>query len=322
MSVSEVKKLFLTATNAKVVVGAGDDEYLKAKLREAHELAQDLTDKIWRYIPSYRLAHLLFRGAQKENEFFEIVRLLEYAEKSESNYISLNASLLKFAALNRLHLLGVTSLTGRQLACVETIVKKISAVNDQERRFDAWGKPVQSDYFNILEYLVYATAFDYKPLIGAGHDDRNTLFPGFNNDVWTIIGPNGPIDEFSYNYGTGFDELQRLIGTNSLDGYYVLGEPYETRTVNSNDKTKTTFREIKLLHNVIDAQHLGVAAGKLAEIWEGINNPPEAAKKGRKSIEEFLGGNLFNFNSTTNRWSIVEGLQVYGLVKRQHLSSV
>ena len=50
MSVSEVKKLFLTATNAKVVVGAGDDEYLKAKLREAHELAQDLTDKNWRYL--------------------------------------------------------------------------------------------------------------------------------------------------------------------------------------------------------------------------------------------------------------------------------
>ena len=29
MSVSKVKELFLDATNAKVVVGAGDDEFLK-----------------------------------------------------------------------------------------------------------------------------------------------------------------------------------------------------------------------------------------------------------------------------------------------------
>ena len=84
MSVSKVKELFLDATNAKVVVGAGDDEFLKAKLREADQLARNLTDKIWPYIPSYRLAHLLFRSAKNDSDFHEIIELLEHAAKSGS----------------------------------------------------------------------------------------------------------------------------------------------------------------------------------------------------------------------------------------------
>ena len=321
ISVSKVKELFYRATNAKIVIG-NDYSFAIESLRGTHVLASGLHDPIWQFIPAYRLAHLLFRNAKTVSEFNEITSLVEYAERSSSSYISLNASFLKFAALNRLKLLGKKVSKDVQLKCVHSIVTKISEINAKERRIEAWDKPVQSDYFNILEHLVYATGFDYDPLIGTGHDDRNTLFPHFNNDVWTVIGPSGPVDEFSYNYEMGLIELRRISGNSNLAGYYVLGEPYETRTINSDDEIKTTFREIKLLHSIIDAQNFGVAAGKLAEIWHGSNNPPEAAKKGRKSIEDFLGGNLFNFNSTTNRWSIVDGLQVYGLVKRQHLNSV
>ena len=320
MSVARVKELFFDATNSKVVIGAGGDDYVQAKLTEAHQLALLLEDEIWPYIPAYRLAHLLFRQASNENDFFEIMKLLEHAEKSGSNYISLNASLLKFAAINRLNLLGTKVSAGDQLACVETIVGKISAVSEKERNLDVWNKPIQSDYFNILEYLVYATAFDYEPLIGVGHDDRNTLFPRFNNDIWTIIGTRGPVDKFCYNYENGIIELNRLCEAENVTGYFVLGEPHETRIFNFSGKSKTQFRPIQLLNKIMANSNYGAEAARLAEIWEGVADPSETAKKSRKSLEKFLGGNVFHFNSATNRWSISEDARIYGLVKRQHRS--
>ena len=318
MSVQKVKDLFLSATNSKVIIGGDHDQYLEDQLRKAHELGQELQDKIWRYIPAYRLAHLLFRAAKNKEQFYEIVELLQYAEMSKSNYISLNSGILKFAALNRLKLLGVEDLECSQRECVNSIIEKISAVNEEERNLYAWDKPVQSDYFNILEYMVYATSFDYEPLIGVGHDDRNTLFPRFNNDVWTIVGTTGPVDEFSYNYETGLIELHRYCDENNVPEYFVLGDPHETRILNRAGKCKATFREIELLYNVMESASYGTPASTLAEIWEGTTNPPEAAKKGRKSIDEFLGGSVFSFSSATNRWSISKNYQIYGLVKRQH----
>ena len=318
MSVQEVKELFFKATNSKVVIGGGYDQYLEDQLRAANKLGQDLDDKIWPYIPAYRLAHLLFRKAETKQDFVEIVDLLKHAEKSGSNYITLNAGLLKFAALNRLKLLGAKDLENSQQACVDSIIQNISAVNEQERYLDAWDKPVQSDYFNILEYLVYATAHEYQPLIGVGHDDRNTLFPRFNNDVWRLVGTKGPVDEFSYNYETGIIELNRLSDTDDVAGYFVLGNTHETKILNKEGKRKTTFREIKLLYEIMEKAGYGAPAGALADIWEGATNPAEAAKKGRKSIEEFLGGNVFAFNSATNRWSVSEDFQIYGLIKRGH----
>ena len=318
MSVREVKELFFKATNSKVVIGHGHDQYLEDQLRAANKLGQGLDDKIWPYIPAYRLAHLLFRKAKTQQDFFEIVDLLEHAEKSGSNYITLNAGLLKFAALNRLKLLGTEVSENSLRACVATVIEKISAVNEEERYLDTWDKPVQSDYFNILEYLVYATAFDYQPLIGAGHDDRNTLFPRFNNDVWTIVGTAGPVDEFSYNYETGLIELYRYCDENNVPEYFVLGDPHETRILNHAGKCKTSFREIELLNSIMESGSYGTPASTLAEIWEGTTNPPEAAKKGRKSIDDFLGGSVFSFSAATNRWSISKNYQIYGLVKRQH----
>ena len=318
MSVREVKELFFKATNSKVVIGGGYDQYLEDQLRAANKLGQDLDDKIWPYIPAYRLAHLLFRKAETKQDFVEIVDLLKHAEKSGSIYITLNAGLLKFAALNRLKLLGVKDLENSQQACVDSIIQNISAVNEEERYLDAWDKPVQSDYFNILEYLVYATAHEYQPLIGVGHDDRNTLFPRFNNDVWTIVGTTGPIDEFSYNYETGLIELNRYCDEGNVSEYFVLGDPHETRILNRAGKGKTTFREIELLYKIMESASYGTPAGALADIWEGMTNPPEAAKKGSKSVEEFLGGSVFSFSSATNRWSISKDYQIYGLVKRQH----
>ena len=320
MSVARVKELFFDATNSKVVIGGGDDDYVQAKLTEAHHLALLLQDEIWPYIPAYRLAHLLFRQASKEHDFFEIVNLLEHAEKSGSNYISLNASLLKFAAINRLNLLGTKVSAGDQLACVETIVGKISAVSEKERNLDVWNKPIQSDYFNILEYLVYATAFDYEPLIGVGHDDRNTLFPRFNNDIWTIIGTRGPVDKFCYNYENGIIELNRLCEAENVTGYFVLGNPHETRIFNFSGKSKTRFRPIQLLNKIMANSNYGAEAARLAEIWKGTTDPSGAAKKGRKLIEKFLGANIFHFNTATNRWSMSEDARIYGLVKRQHRS--
>ncbi|CRK74751.1 hypothetical protein NIG5292_00788 [Nereida ignava] len=133
MSVSRVKELFYDATNSKVSIGSGDDEYLQRKLREAHRLAVSLQDQVWQYIPAYRLSHLLFREAKTESDFTEIMELLEHAEKSDSNYISLNSSLLKFAAMHRLRLLGTDFPTETQSECAESIVRKISTASNQNQ---------------------------------------------------------------------------------------------------------------------------------------------------------------------------------------------
>ena len=61
---------------------------------------------------------------------------MEHAAKSGSAHISLNASLLKFSALNRLKLLGVAVPPGEQLACVEAIMAEVSEVNEEDRHLN------------------------------------------------------------------------------------------------------------------------------------------------------------------------------------------
>jgi hypothetical protein len=228
VSVSKVKELFLEATNAKILFGR-DDQYAVKKLRDAYALSHDLNDQIWQFIPAYRLAHILFRNAKEESDFQEIIKLLEHSEESGSSYVSIHSGYLKFVALSRLKTLGMKNLEEQQRSCLDTIASQITHLIDFERDIDAWSKPVQSDYFNILEYLVYAAGLDHDPMVGRGYDDRNTLFPGRSNDVWRLFGPRGTVDEFTYDFELGQLELKRCAEEACAICFFVHGKGIETR---------------------------------------------------------------------------------------------
>lgn len=313
MNIYKVKQLFFEATNAKVVVG-GDTEYSINILRRAYHLSAELEDDIWPYITAYRLAHLLFRKAGSTDEFDEIIELLKHAEKSASSYISIHSGLLKFAALNRLKMLGLQNAEELQKSCLEHIILKISEINKVQRGVDDLNRPIQSEYFNVIEYLVYATGFEYDRLNGIGYDDLNTLFPGRNNDVWRIFGPKGAIDEFAYNYETGQLELERCVKAMPGSAYFIYGRGRESRLYNSKDERDLNTNRINLLSKILMSGRHGEEISTLSEIWTGTTDPQENTKKNRQELSAFLGGNIL-FQPSKTRWALKEDSKILGLIK-------
>jgi hypothetical protein len=313
MSVSKVKELFYLATNAKMVLGGNENEQAE-KLREALAISKSLNDELWPYIPAYRLAHLLFRKARSKSDFDEIISLLEHSEKSGSSYVSIHSSMLKFVALHRQKMLGVQGMTEKLRLCVDNIVSRIQELNRFEIATSVWNKPVQGDYFNVLEYLVYASDLEYDRLIGTGYDDRNTLFPGRNNDVWRIVGIGGEIDEFCYNYDTGFVELNRLIKENQPQYHFVFGNPRETFLENFSQERITNPNKVNLLLRLLIKSPYGEEVREFTKIW----GAKEAAKDARQDLNKFLDGNLFQPH--LRRWAIKPECEIYGLVNIDRLA--
>lgn len=313
MSVKEVKELFYLATNAKMVVG-GDQKEQKAMLRDALAISADLTDNLWPYIPAYRLAHLLFRDARNTADFEEITSLLTHAEKSGSSYVSVHSSMLKFLALHRQKMLGVSGMTEALRECLNNTVSRIQTLQYYEVTTNDWNKPVQGDFFNILEYLIYASGMEYDPVIGAGYDDRNTLFPGRRNDVWCIVGLHGEVDQFCYNYETGLEELSRIVQQAGSEFYFVLGNPRETFLQNASQKKETNYPKVSLLLRLLTNGLEGEAVSEYSKIWAN----KETAKTARQELDKFLGGMLFQPNA--RRWAIKPNCKIYGLVNIDRLA--
>ena len=194
MSTAEVKELFYNATNAKIVYGH-DEGFAEETLRQAVTLSSTLTDQVWPFITAYRLAHLLFRKAKLQSDFEEILKLVERAEASSSRYISIHSKFLKFTALNRLRMLGILGLSERQKVCLDEIITGIGDLQRVSNSTDYFNKPVQGEFFNILEYLLYNSEGDFKYPEGIGYDENNILFPRRTNDAWRLIGPAGPLTD-------------------------------------------------------------------------------------------------------------------------------
>ena len=320
MSISRVKELFYLATNAKMVVG-GEPKQQIGMLREALAISKDFNDELWPYVPAYRLAHLLFREAKSEADFNEIIDLLEHAEKSASSYISVNSLMLKFVAFHRQKMLGVGDMTDALQECLENILGRIQNLQRYCITTNDWNRPMQGDYFNILEYLLYATGVGYDRLIGFGYDDRNTLFPGRNNDVWRIVSLKSEnleneIDDFHYNYETGFLELQRLIKTEKPNCYFVFGNARETHLINSSEQKDENYRRVQLLLRLLVHSPVGEEVSKFSKIWG--ENGKAAAKDARRDLDNFIGGMLFQPN--LRRWAVKSECKIYGLVNIDKLA--
>ena len=326
MSAREVKELFFEATNEKVVLSS-NDTYCEQKLRKAFSLSNDLTDQIWPFITAYRLAHLLFRKAKSEADFNEILKLLDHSEQSRSLYISVHSLILKLIALNRLRLLGKNNLREQQELCRNRIIQRIDALQGIERNTAASDQSVQGYYFNILEYLTYATDLDYSPLSGVGYNYGNTLYPHGTNDVWRILGPTGEtVDEFAYNLEDGKIELDRLIEETTAHGRFILGGSIETCVTNLHSgKSYNDSNRIQLLLKIIKSGTNGIPAGELAKIWpkKVFSDPAEAAKDAR----EYFTKKLFSKDifiqigkGPKTKWAMQEGVKFYGLVNVRFLA--
>ena len=320
MSISRVKELFYLATNAKMVVGGEPKQQIRM-LREALAISKDLNDELWPYVPAYRLAHLLFREAKSEADFNEIIDLLEHAEKSASSYISVNSLMLKFIAFHRQKMLGVDDMTDALQECLENILGRIQNLQRYGITTNDWNRPMQGDYFNILEYLLYATGVDYDRLVGVGYDDRNTLFPGRNNDVWRIVSLKNEnleneIDDFHYNYETGFLELQRLVKEEKPHCYFVFGDPRETYLINSSEQKDESYPRTQLLLRLLVHSPHGEAVSQFSKIWGHDGKP--AAKDARRDLDKFIGGMLFQPN--LRRWAIRSECKIFGLVNIDKLA--
>lgn len=339
MSTKRVKELFYSATNAKVAFGSDIRSSIEV-LREAVILAKDLDDEVWPFVPSYRLAHFLFRKAKSRSDLMEILALVAHSEGSNSIYIQLQSKLLKFAALDRLIRLGhqkyEIEITETQKQIIECI-KQQRQTDCRDSRLEDPNQPLQRSFLNTFEYMVYMAGTDYQSLIGIDYDVANTLFPVSSNDVWHIIGPEGFVDEFAYNIEIGKLELERIVGDVVADGWYLLGVTgsgnYLSRA-NSQDKLENVGL-IKVLNKIIRSSQQGALVEDLCKEvvpanYETISDsggrekPGESqVKKHRQKIEEFFGvQKIFEQKSrgrAGTRWSLVEGVKIYGLVNQKHL---
>ena len=323
MSTSEVKELFYKATNAKIVYGH-DEGFAEEALRNAVTLSSTLTDQIWPFITAYRLAHLLFRKAKRQSDFEEILKLVERAEESSSRYISIHSKFLKFTALNRLRMLGIQGLSERQKLCLDEIIMGIGHLQRVSNNTDYFNKPVQGEFFNILEYLIYNSDGDFEHPEGIGYDENNILFPRRTNDAWRIIGPAGPLDEFTYNSEIGKLELERFVSEHRAIGWFIIGGDQDGIFKNTSTKLETLPQKIRLLLKIINSGPAGVRASELSNLWGNRGGEPESsARKARKDIANFFGKENLFFTTSRGRagtsWAINMDIKIYGLVNIKEL---
>ena len=323
MSTAEVKELFYNATNAKIVYGH-DEGFAEETLRQAVTLSSTLTDQIWPFITAYRLAHLLFRKAKLQSDFEEILKLVEWAEGSSSRYISIHSKFLKFSALNRLRMLGISGLSERQKICLDEIIMGIGHLQRVSNSTDYFNKPVQGEFFNILEYLIYNSDGDFEYPEGIGYDENNILFSRRTNDAWRIIGPTGPLDEFTYNYEIGKLELERFVSEHRVMGWFILGGNQDGIFKDTSTKPETLSEKIRLLFKIINSGPSGVRASELADLWRGSEGDSESsARKARKDINNFFGKEDLFFTTSRGRagtsWAINMDIKIYGLVNIKEL---
>lgn len=323
MSTAEVKELFYNATNAKIVYGH-DEGFAEEALRKAVTLSSTLTDHIWPFITAYRLAHLLFRKAKLQSDFEEILKLVERAEKSSSRYIAIHSKFLKFSALNRLRMLGVPELSELQKACLEEIITGIGHLQRASNSTDYFNKPVQGEFFNILEYLMYNSDGDFEYPEGIGYDENNILFPRRTNDAWRIIGPAGPLDKFTYNAEIGKLELERFVSEHKAMGWFIIGGDQDGIYKDTSTKPETLSQRIRLLLKIINSGPSGVSASELSGLWGNIKGESESsARKARKDISNFFNEEDLFFTTSRGRagtsWAINMDMKIYGLVNIKEL---
>ena len=323
MSTAEVKELFYNATNAKIVYGH-DEGFAEETLRQAVTLSSTLTDQIWPFITAYRLAHLLFRKAKLQSDFEEILKLVERAEASSSRYISIHSKFLKFTALNRLRMLGILGLSERQKICLDEIITGIGDLQRVSNSTDYFNKPVQGEFFNILEYLLYNSEGDFKYPEGIGYDENNILFPRRTNDAWRLIGPAGPLDEFTYNAEIGKLELERFVSEHSAMGWFILGGDQDGIFKDTSTKPEKLPQKIRLLLKIINSGPSGVRASELADLWGVSEGDPESsARKARQDIVNYFGIRDLFFKTSQGgagtSWAIDRNIKIYGLVNIKEL---
>lgn len=339
MGVKRVKELFYGAINKKVASGSDVRPSIEY-LREADLLAKELNDDVWQFIPAYRLAHLLFRGVKNASDLKEIMGLVEHSERSKSIYIQLQSKFLKFAAQHRLISLGFENYESEIVFTQDQIIeclKQKRLIDSETSHFrENPNQPLQGSFLNTFEYMVYMAGIDYQPLIGVDYDNYNTLLPVNLNDVWHIVGPDGFIDDFAYNFELGELELKRIVDEFDADGCYVLGPTSEGNYLTSPNKREKLKSPglVKILNKIVQSQQRGALTEDLRKEVapnnyetpsdNGSGEKPGESQAGRhrRDIEKFFEGKTIFEQKTRGRagarWALAKGIKIYGLVNQKH----
>lgn len=339
MGIKRVKELFYGAINDKVVFESDARHSIKL-LREADLLAKELKDDVWQFIPAYRLAHFLFRGAKNASDLKEIMALVERSESSKSTYIKLQSKFLKFAAQHRLIRLGFenyeTEIIFTQDQIIECLKQKRLIDSEISYLRESPNQPLQGSFLNTFEYMVYMAGIDYQPLIGIDYDNSNTLLPLNSNDVWHIVGPDGFVDNFAYNFELGNLELKRIVDEFDADGCYILGPTSAGNYLTSPNKSEKldNIGLLKILNKIIQSQRRGALTEDLRKEVApdnhetasdtGSREKPGESRAGqhRRDIENFFEGKRVFEQKTRGRtgasWALAKGIKIYGLVNQKH----
>jgi len=192
-------------------------------LREANNIAEkhDLP-KPWPQLVCYRLAHVLFRHAKSEEDFFEIDELLKRTAKSNS-----------LGPLPRIYRLAAMFRCGfkpeQMKGVFNALLKQIDHYADDEDeeppRFDRL-TALQNNFFNMAELAAYFTGYPYDGFEGRGGLKEKTSDGNQKNSLKELGTQHGPIknrDPFSdlYSRKRGW----RLVGT--LPGLASIAYPGE-----------------------------------------------------------------------------------------------
>ncbi|MBM9514694.1 hypothetical protein [Desulfogranum marinum] len=207
---NEAVELLTQGTSWKLLSG-GTAKAL-GKLESALNILtrNNITNPPWPHIIKYRIAHLLMRNPQSEDDLLRADELLNDATKSKS--LGLLPRIYRVAVMHRL------GKTGKMIKPVfESLLEQL---NEEIRQYESddnyqTGTSIQSSWFNMLELATYFTGYPYDGLEGKGHKT------GYGEEIAPIASLKHLISNHQNLKELGpFYDLQRKLGQ-----WHLFGSP-------------------------------------------------------------------------------------------------
>lgn len=158
----------------------------RSALEEAYRNAREpeALEAPWPQITAYRLAHMLMRDGIA-TDWHRVEELL--TEAAQGGFLGPIPSIYRLIALSKISGLNqpteqMKSLYGE----IQDSLGKLANNGGLLRQYQGDQRPMQSEWINLLELVVYATGLDYEPLAGRS---SLAIFSGlgFKSSGWRVI---------------------------------------------------------------------------------------------------------------------------------------
>ena len=325
MSIREIKALFCSGLNAKVVMCGGD--LAENSLRKAVHLSANINDDIWSNLPKYRLAHLLFRTAKNQKELEEVFHLLTSVSESTAHPVVLFGSRVLLLALsNRLKVCNSKIIQKDPLILIEEGARLLKRQEFQTSPNRDYSGNLQNDLLNMLELAVYFIGDGYEALDGLGLSDSYvSLLPNQPQSVWRIVEETGLLDELAYTKDLGKSELLRLVKFYEVDLYYIYGDREFKIFSQSNIELKTVKyhndgTSVKTLAALHRNGKNGLSTNELSKVSGTVLNDPSKSRQIRKYLNELIEKKIISQISKgpqNSRFAISSDIRIIGFIAQQ-----